>query len=71
MKLVGIASVLAVPIAYFWMSSWLESFAYSTGVNGFVFVFAAGMALLIGLGTVSFQSIKAAIANPVKSLRDE
>lgn len=71
MKLVGIASVLAVPLAYYWMNSWLESFAYSAGVNWFVFVLAAGTALLIGLGTVSFQSIKAAIANPVKSLRDE
>ncbi|MDW3193187.1 MAG: ABC transporter permease [Cytophagales bacterium] len=71
MKLVGIASILAVPIAYYWMDSWLESFAYSTGVNWFVFVLAAGLALIIGLGTVSFQSIKAAIANPVNSLKDE
>lgn len=71
MKLVGIASLLAVPIAWYGMNSWLESFAYSTGVNGFVFLFAAGTALLIGLGTVSFQSIKAATSNPVKSLRDE
>lgn len=71
MKLVGIASLFAVPIAYYWMNSWLESFAYSAGVNWLVFVLAAGTALIIGLGTVSFQSIKAAVANPVKSLRDE
>lgn len=71
MKLVGIASLFAVPIAYYWMNNWLESFAYSAGVNWLVFVLAAGTALIIGLGTVSFQSIKAAIANPVKSLRDE
>ncbi len=70
-KLIAIAALIAIPIAYFWMDGWLGNFAYATGLNLMVFVFAGGIALLIGILTVSFQSIKAAISNPVNSLRDE
>lgn len=70
-KLVLIASVIAVPVAWWLMSKWLQSFAYRISISIWVFVFAGITALIIALITVSFQSIKAAIANPVNSLRME
>ncbi len=71
LKLVGIAIVIASPIAWFTMNRWLEDFAYRTTIGWQVFVITAGIALFIALATVSFQAIKAAISNPVKSLRSE
>jgi len=53
------------------MNKWLQSFAYRTSIGWWVFVMAGIAALLIALLTVSFQAIKAAVANPVKSLRTE
>jgi putative ABC transport system permease protein len=70
-KLVLIASVIAVPVAWWLMSKWLQSFAYRISISVWVFVIADITVLIIALLTVSFQSIKAAIANPVKSLRAE
>ncbi|MEO8712211.1 MAG: ABC transporter permease [Parafilimonas sp.] len=70
-KLVMIASLIAFPVAWWGMHKWLQSFAYRTSINWWVFVVAVVAALLIALITVSFQAIKAAIANPVKSLRTE
>ena len=70
-KLVFIASVIAFPAAWWAMNKWLQSFAYRIQVSWWVFVFAGIITLLIALVTVSFQAIKAAIANPVKSLRTE
>lgn len=69
--LVAIASVLAFPIAWWAMNKWLQDFAYRINISVWVFVLAAVAALLIALITVSFQAFKAAIANPVKSLRTE
>jgi ABC-type antimicrobial peptide transport system permease subunit len=71
LKLVAIAIVLASPLAYFLMSKWLQDFAYRISIGWWVFVLAGAIALLIALVTVSFQAIKAAVANPVKSLRTE
>ncbi|WP_026449603.1 ABC transporter permease [Aequorivita capsosiphonis] len=71
LKLVLVAFVIAVPVAYWLMHKWLLNFAYRTEINWWVFVFAGLAAILIALLTVSFQAIKAAIANPVKSLRTE
>ncbi len=71
LKLVLVAFVIAAPIAYWLMSKWLLDFAYRTEINWWVFVLAGVSAILIALLTVSFQAIKAAIANPVKSLRTE
>lgn len=71
MKLVGIAIVLAVPIAWWSMDQWLQNFAYRVQVNAWVFVLSAAAALLIALFTISFQAIRAALANPVNSLRSE
>ena len=70
-KLIGIAAIIAIPTSYFWMNSWLESFAYAVGLNWFVFAIAGLSALAIGMLTVSFQSVRAALANPVQSLKDE
>ncbi|MEM9681026.1 MAG: FtsX-like permease family protein, partial [Bacteroidota bacterium] len=69
--LVVIALVLASPLAYYIMSGWLQKFPYRTSVGWEVFIIACVGALIITLITVSFQAIKAATANPVKSLRTE
>lgn len=70
-KLVGIAFLIAAPISWFLMNSWLEDFAYRITIQWWMFVVAGASALLIALLTVSFHAIKAAIVNPVKSLRTE
>ena len=70
-KWVVFASLLAWPAIYFIMNSWLQNFVYRINIGWWVFVLAGGIALLIALVTVSFQAIKAATANPVKSLRYE
>ena len=66
-----IAVVVASPVAWWMMDKWLVAFAYRTNIEWWVFVAAGVLALLVALATVSFQSVKAAIANPVKSLRAE
>jgi putative ABC transport system permease protein len=71
LKLVIIAALLAFPVAWWALHKWLQDFAYRISIEWWVFVVAALSALLIALLTVSFQAIKAAIANPVKSLRTE
>ncbi|MCC6287604.1 MAG: ABC transporter permease [Chitinophagaceae bacterium] len=71
LKLVLIASLIAFPVAWWGMHKWLESFAYRIDISWWVFVVAGVAALLIALITVSFQAIKAALTNPVKSLRTE
>ncbi|MBL0183371.1 MAG: ABC transporter permease [Chitinophagaceae bacterium] len=69
--LVLIAAVVAFPLAWWAMNKWLQDFEYRISISAWVFVAAGSAALLIALLTVSFQAIKAAIANPVKSLRTE
>ena len=71
LTLVGIAIIIASPIAYFAMHKWLNDFAYRIPISWWIFVAAAVAATIIAILTVSFQAIKAAIANPVKSLRTE
>jgi putative ABC transport system permease protein len=70
-KLVLIANLLAWPLAWFAMHKWLESFAYRIDIKLSVFALTAALSIFIALITISFQSVKAAIANPVKSLRSE
>ena len=70
-KLVIISIIVASPIAYFLMNKWLQEFAYRIRIDWWVFAISGLVALGIALITVSFQAIKAAIANPVKSLRTE
>jgi len=71
LKLVLIAALIAFPVAWFAMSRWLQDFAYRIAIHWWVFIVAGLLALFIAVLTVSFQAIKAAIANPVKSLRTE
>ncbi|MVM38499.1 FtsX-like permease family protein [Spirosoma sp. HMF3257] len=68
---VAIAILIASPIAWYAMSRWLDNFAYRVAISWWVFVVAAFLAIGIALLTVSFQSLKAALVNPVKSLRSE
>lgn len=69
--LVILSMFIASPIAWWAMNKWLAHFAYRISINGWVFIFAGGLAILIALMTVSYQSFKAAITNPVKNLKIE
>jgi putative ABC transport system permease protein len=71
LKLVTIAAIIAFPVAWYSMTHWLNDFAYRINIHWWVFVLSAILALIVALATVSFQAIKAAVANPVKSLRTE
>lgn len=70
-RLVLIAMVIALPVAWFVMNKWLQDFAYKMNIGWTVFAIAGGIAIGIAILTISFQSIRAAIANPIKSLRTE
>jgi putative ABC transport system permease protein len=70
-KWIGLSFVLAIPIGWFAMDRWLQGFAYKTELSWWVFALAGIAALLVALITVSGQSLQAALANPVDSLRDE
>jgi putative ABC transport system permease protein len=71
LKLVIIANLIAWPIAWFIMGEWVNDFAYKTEISWWLFFIAGSVAVLISFMTVAYQSLKAAIANPVDSLRDE
>jgi putative ABC transport system permease protein len=71
LKLILIANGLAFPIAYYFLSTWLEKYEYRTEMSWPIFALAGVMAILIALLTVGYQSIKAALMNPVKSLKTE
>jgi putative ABC transport system permease protein len=70
-KLVLIAIIIATPVAWYVMNKWLEEFAYKISLGWAVFLLSGLVAIAIALFTISFQSIKAALANPAKSLRTE
>jgi putative ABC transport system permease protein len=70
-KIVVVANVIAWPIAYYSMTKWLQDFAYRIDISWWIFAMAGGLALMIALLTVSAQAIRAAVANPVDSLRYE
>ncbi|HVX48949.1 MAG TPA: FtsX-like permease family protein, partial [Chitinophagaceae bacterium] len=71
LKPVLVASLIAIPVAYTVMNNWLQTFAYRTALQWWVFAFAAAITVFIALFTVSFKAVKAAMANPTKSLRSE
>jgi putative ABC transport system permease protein len=71
LKWVLIANLIAWPIAWFAMNRWLENFAYRIGLSWWMFVLAAVLAVFIALLTVSFQTVKAALKNPIDSIRYE
>ena len=70
-KLVVLANIIAWPLAWFALTRWLEGFAFRIEINWFIFALAGVASLVIALLTVSFQAIKAAWTNPVKSLKAE
>jgi putative ABC transport system permease protein len=70
-RLVLIANIIAFPVAWWAMNNWLNDFAYRIDIGWWVFAAAVVIALVIAMGTLSFQAIKAALSNPVKSLRTE
>lgn len=71
LKLILISAVIAFPVAWFTMNRWLQDFAYRTGVSWWVFIMAGILATFVALFTISFQAVKAALTNPVKTLRTE
>ena len=71
LKLVGIAIFIALPLGWYAMNSWLEDFSYRIEIPWWTYVLAAFLAVMISIITVSFQSIKAAIVNPIDSLKTE
>jgi len=71
MVLILIAFLVASPVAYYFSHQWLQDFAYRTNISLYIFLAAGIIIIIIALITISFQAIKAAIANPVKSLRTE
>jgi putative ABC transport system permease protein len=71
LKLIAIALLLAIPICWFAMHSWLQDFAYRIHIDWWVFAVAGAMALLIAFATISLQVMRAVVENPVKALRSE
>jgi putative ABC transport system permease protein len=71
LKLVGIAFLVATPLAWWGMHTWLQGYTYRVPISIWVFITAAVVTIVISIITVSFQAVKAALANPVKSLRSE
>src|SRR5450755_4288399 len=71
LKLVFISLIISIPLAWVAANKWLQNYPYRITLNGWMFIIAGLLVILIALATVSFQAIKAAVANPVKSLRTE
>jgi putative ABC transport system permease protein len=71
LRLVTIAFLIAIPLTWLVMNKWLDDFAYRINISWWVFVISGVIAIVIAFATISFQAIKAALANPVKSLRTE
>jgi len=69
--LIGIAFVIAIPVGYYFINKWLQDFAYRIHIGWWMFLLAGAIVLFIALLAMSFQAIRAATANPVKSLRTE
>lgn len=71
LRLVGLSVIIASPVAYYIMTKWLQGFVYRIHIQWWTFAIAGGLAFLIAFVTICYQSVKAAMANPVKSLRSE
>ena len=71
LRLVAISLLIAFPVAWFAMHKWLQGFVYKTSIGGWVFLATGTIALLVAFITVSYQTIRAAMANPVSSLKIE
>jgi putative ABC transport system permease protein len=70
-RLVLIAMVIGLPVAYWMMTQWLSDFAYKTEIGIWPVLLAAGVCIIIAFGTASYQAIKAAFLNPASTLRNE
>jgi putative ABC transport system permease protein len=70
-KLVGIAAIIAAPVAWYFLNEWLQDFAYRIEIHWWIFIAAAAMTMVVALLTIGIQTAKAAIANPTKSLKTE
>jgi len=70
-KWVGLAFLIALPVSWYAMNKWLEGFAYKTTMSWWIFALAGISALIIALLTVTWQSFRAAVANPVDALKEE
>jgi putative ABC transport system permease protein len=70
-RLIALAILIATPLAWLGMDKWLQNFAYRTTISPWVFVIAAGIVVLIAAATTIYQSIRAAVMNPVETLRNE
>jgi len=70
-KMIVLANAIAWPVAYFVMRNWVQTFPYRENISVLIFVFSGTIVLFIGLATISFQSIKAGLTNPVDSLKYE
>ena len=71
LKLLGISTLIAIPLAVYFMDQWLEEFAFKTGIGFWVIGFAALTCFVLAMGTVFFQSYKSIKASPVDSLKSE
>jgi ABC-type antimicrobial peptide transport system permease subunit len=71
LKLVTISCLVAFPLSWWMMHNWLQGYDYRIGISWWIFIVAGLLAIFIAVITISFQAIKAAVANPVKSLRTE
>jgi ABC-type antimicrobial peptide transport system permease subunit len=71
LKLVGIALLIAFPVSWWMMNNWLQGFVYRISITSMIFLIAGTLVLIITFIAIGFQTIRAAIANPVKSLRTE
>jgi putative ABC transport system permease protein len=71
MRLVALAFIIATPIAWYFLSRWLQDFPYRIAISWWIFPLAGLTALAIALGTISVLTVQASLANPVKSLRTE
>jgi ABC-type antimicrobial peptide transport system permease subunit len=71
LSLIVIAILIAIPAAIYFMNNWLQQYVYRINISWWIYAAAAGMVILIALITIGFQSIKAAVVNPVNSLRSE
>ena len=71
LKLIGISTLIALPLGWYAMNTWLQDFSYRINVDWKILIGAVIMVTLVALVTVSYQSIRAAIANPIKSLKTE
>jgi putative ABC transport system permease protein len=71
LKLIVIANIIAWPLGWYFMDKWLQGFSYRIEISWWMFAFSLAAGVVVALGTITFKTVKAAVANPVESLRNE